>query len=155
MTVIATKNDAQVLSGVLMDDLAGLVLDHNFAHRQTLTEASATDVKIGDVVVYDSVNDQWELAATGATLDGDSPLGFGLGVVVGFESLGDTYTQNMTSGNVVVLYQGAVNVKEAGLNFGGLNGTETAAAKAQLGKQGIKLMATTSGVETSFYSASV
>jgi len=155
MTVIATKNDAQVLSAVLMDDLAGLVLDHNFAHRQTLTEGSATDVKIGDVVVYDSANDQWELAATGATLDGDSPLGFGLGVVVGFESLGDTYTKNMTTGNIVVLYQGSVNVKEAGLDFGTLNTAETASAKAQLGRQGIKLMKTSTKLDSSFYSASV
>ena len=152
MTVIATKNDAQVLSGVLMDDMAGLVLDFNFAHRQTLTEAAATDVKLGDVVVWDT--DHWELAATGATLTGDSPLGYGLGIIVGFESLGDTYTKNMTTGNVVVLYQGAANVKEVGLDFGTLNGTETDAAKAQLGKQGIKLKATTQRLETSFYSAS-
>lgn len=153
MTVIATKNDAQVLSGVLMDDMAGLVLDYNFAHQQTLTEAAATDVTIGDVVVWDT--DHWELAATGATLTGDSPLGYGLGVVVGFDSLGDTYTKNMTSGNVVVLYQGPVNVKEVGLAFGTLNGTETAAAKVQLAKQGLKLKATSSKLESSFYSASV
>lgn len=155
MTVIATKNDAQVLSGVLMDDMAGLVLDYNFAHQQTLTEAAATDITIGDVVVWDSVNGYWELAATGATLTGDSPLGYGLGVVVGFESLGDTYTKNMTSGNVVVLYQGPVNVKEVGLAFGTLNGTETTAAKVQLAKQGLKLKATSSKLESSFYSASV
>lgn len=153
MTVIATKNDAQVLSGVLMDDMAGLVLDYNFAHQQTLTEAAATDITIGDVVVWDT--DHWELAATGATLTGDSPLGYGLGVVVGFESLGDTYTKNMTSGNVVVLYQGPVNVKEVGLAFGTLNGTETTAAKVQLAKQGLKLKATSSKLESSFYSASV
>ena len=115
MTVIATKNDAQVLSGVLMDDMAGLVLDFNFAHRQTLTEASATDVKLGDVVVWNT--DRWEKAANLATLDSTSPLGYGLGIVVGFESLGDTYTKNMTTGNVVVLYQGPVNVKEVGLSL--------------------------------------
>ena len=153
MTVIATKNDAQVLSGVLMDDMAGLVLDFNFAHRQTLTEASATDVKLGDVVVWNT--DRWEKAANLATLDSTSPRGYGLGLVVGFESLGDTYTKNMTTGNVVVLYQGPVNVKEVGLDFGTLDATETAAAKAQLGKQGIKLKATTDRLETSFYSASV
>lgn len=153
MTVIATKNDAQVLSAVLMDDLAGLVLDHNCAHMETLTQGSATDVKLGDVVVYDT--DHWELAANTATLDGDSPLGFGLGIVVGFESLGDTYTKNMTTGNIVVLYQGAVNVKEAGLDFGTLDATETAAAKSQLGKQGIKLMKTSTKLDSSFYSASV
>lgn len=153
MTVIATKNDAQVLSGVLMDDMAGLVLDYNFAHQQAFEAASATDVKLGDVVVYDT--DHWELAANLATLDGNSPLGYGLGVVVGFESLGDTYTKNMTTGNVVVLYQGPVNVKEVGLDFGTLDGTETAAAKVQLGKQGIKLKATSSKLESSFYSASV
>ncbi|QDP64756.1 MAG: hypothetical protein GOVbin2917_71 [Prokaryotic dsDNA virus sp.] len=152
MTVIATKNDAQVLSGVLMDDMAGLVLDFNFAHRQTLTEAAATDVKLGDVVVWDT--DHWEKATNLATLDGTSPLGYGLGIVVGFESLGDTYTKNMTTGNVVVLYQGAANVKEVGLDFGTLDATETDAAKAQLGKQGIKLKATTERLETSFYSAS-
>ncbi len=155
MTVIATKNDAQVLSGVLMDDLTGLVHDHNYSAMQTLTQGAATDVKIGDIVVYDSVNGYWELAANLATLDGNSPLGYGLGVVVGFESLGDTYTKNMTTGNVVVLYQGPVNVKEVGIDFGTLDGTETAAAKVQLGKQGIKLKATSSKLESSFYSASV
>lgn len=153
MTVIATKNDAQVLSGVLMDDLTGLVHDHNYSSMQTLTQGAATDVKIGDVVVYDSVNGYWELAANLATLDADSPLGFGLGIVVGFDSLGDTYTKNMTTGNVVVLYQGAVNVKEAGLDFGTLDATETDAAKVQLGKQGVKLKATSAKLTSSFYSA--
>ena len=153
MTVIATKNDSQVLSGLLMDDVAGLVHDFNFAHSQTLTQASATDVKIGDVVVYDT--DHWELAANTATLDGDSPLGYGLGVVVGFESLGDKYTQNMTTGNVVVLYQGMANVKETGLDFGTLNTAETAAAKAQLGKQGIKLKSVATKLDNSFYNSTL
>lgn len=153
MTVIATKNDAQVLSGVLMDDMAGLVLDYNFAHLQAFEAASDTDVSLGDVVVY--VTDHWELASTGATLTGDSPLGYGLGIVVGFESLGDDYTKNMSTGNVVVLYQGAVNVKEVGLSFGTLDETETSAAKVQLGKQGIKLKTTTEKLTSSFYSAEV
>lgn len=153
MTVIATKNDSQVLSGLLMDDVAGLVHDFNFAHFQTLTQGAATDVKIGDVVVYDT--DHWELAVTTATLDGDSPLGYGLGVVVGFESLGDKYTQNMTSGNVVVLYQGMANIKESGLDFGTLIEAEVLAAKTQLGKQGLKLKATAASLENSFYNSSL
>jgi len=155
MTVIATKNDSQVLSGLLMDDVAGLVMDFNFAHKQAFEAASATDVTIGDLVVWDAANGYWELAATGATLDGDSPLGFGLGVVVGFESLGDEYTKNMTTGNVVVLYQGMANVKAAGLGYNSLNAGEQAAAVTQLGKQGIKVKSVAARLTTSFYSASV
>lgn len=153
MTVIATKNDSQVLSGLLMDDVAGLVMDFNFAHKQTLTEGSATDVTIGDLVVWNT--DHWELAATTDALDGDSPLGFGLGVVVGFESLGDEYSKNMTSGNVVVLYQGMANVKASGLRYNDLTGAEQTAAVTQLGKQGIKVKSVAAGLTTSFYSASV
>lgn len=153
MTVIATKNDANVLSGVVMDGMEGLVHDFNYAHFQTLTEGSATTVSLGDVVVWDT--DHWEKATTTATLDATSPVGFGLGIVVGFESLGDKYSQEMTSGNVVVLYQGPVNVKEVGLDFGTLDAGETDTAKGQLAKQGIKLKATTEKLETSFYSASL
>lgn len=150
MTVIATKNDKHVLSGVLMDDVAGLVMDFNFAHKQTLTEGSEATVTLGDLVVWDT--DRWELAATGATLDGDSPLGFGLGVVVGFESLGDEYSKDMTTGNVVVLHQGMVNVKASGLRYGSLNASEQAAAKTQLGKQLIKIKDVASEVAVTHYS---
>lgn len=153
MTVIATKNDQQVLSGLLMDDVSALVHDFNFAHGQTLTEASETTITLGDIVVWDT--DHWELAANLATLDGNSPLGFGLGVVVGFDSLGDKYSQAMTTGNVVVLHQGMVNVKATGLRYGTLNATEQAAAKVQLGKQLIKVKDVSAKLDTSFYSASV
>lgn len=153
MTVIATKNDAQVLSGLVMDDMAGLVMDFNYAHGQTLTEASEATVTIGDLVIWNT--DHWELAANLDTLNGDSPLGFGLAIVVGFESLGDKYSQAMTSGNVVVLHQGAVNVKSTGLRYGTLSAAEQIAARTQLGKQLIKVKDVSAKLTSSFYSASV
>ncbi len=148
MTIIATKNDKQVLSGVLMDDMSGLVQDFNFTYA-TLTEAGATTVTLGDVVVWDT--DHWELAATTDTLDGDSPIGFGLGVVVGFDSLGDVYSKEFTTGNVVVLVQGPVNVKSTGLRYNTLNASEQAAAVTQLGKQGVRVKAVSAGLTSTFY----
>lgn len=156
MTVIATKNDKEVLSGLVMDDVAGLVHDYNYAHGQTLTEASETTVEIGQIVVWET--DHWEVVQNLDTLTGDGAAetgGYGLAVVVGFDALGDQYSKAITSGNIVVLYQGMVNIKESGLKYGTLDSAEQTAAKVQLAKQGLKLKTTANSLGTSFYSSSL
>lgn len=156
MTVIATRNKT-VLSSVLMDDVAGLVMDYNIAHGQTAQEASDTEYTLGQVVIWDT--DHWEALATTDVLTGGSTADTAnhpLAVVVGFDSLGDTSTGTVGTGgtDVVLLYQGPANIKEAGLVLdAGLTGGEVTAAKAQLASQGLKLKAVSTQVDVSYYSA--
>lgn len=156
MTVIATKEKG-VLSSVVMDDINALVHDYNYAYGQTATEASDTEYKLGQVVIWNT--DHWEILKTGDVLTGASGVataGAPIAVVVGFSALGDGLTGTVTSGgnDVVVLYQGAVNVKESGLIFdGGLSAGEVTAAKVQLAKQGLTLKAVASQVAVTEYNA--
>ena len=155
MTVIATKQ--KVLSSVLMDDVNALVHDYNYAHGQEAREGSDTTYSLGQVVVWDT--DHWEILKTGVALSGGSTAATAnnpLAVVVGFDSLGDSFDETVGSSNrnVVVVYQGAVNVKEAGLVLdAGLSGAEETAAKEQLAAQGIKLAQAASKVASNFYGA--
>lgn len=156
MTVIATKNK-NVLSSVLMDDMAGLVADYNVAHGQTAQEAADTTYTVGQVVIWNT--DHWEILKTTDVLTGGSTAATAnhpLGVVVGFDSLGDKGTATVGTGGTqaVILYQGPANIKEAGLVLdAGLSGAEVTAAKTQLASQGLKLKDVAAKVAVSYYSA--
>lgn len=156
MPVIATKNK-NVLSSVVMDDVAGLVADYNFAHGQTIGAASNTTFTVGQVVIWK--NSRWELLANADALTSTSTAataGATLAVVVGFDALGDegTAVAGSAGRDAVVLYQGPVNIKEQGLIFAaGVLAPQQAAAKAVLAKQGLKLKTVASTVAVTHYSA--
>lgn len=156
MPVIATKNK-NVLSSVVMDDVAGLVADYNFAHGQTVEEAANTTYTVGQVVIWNT--DHWEILQNADALTTTSTAataGATLGVVVGFDALGDVGTATVGSAgrDAVILYQGPVNIKEQGLVFAGtVLAAQQNAAKALLAKQGLKLKTVASTVAVTHYSA--
>lgn len=157
MAVIATSTP--MLSSVLMGDSTSLVQDYNYA-RVDAKEAAAVDYKLGQVVVYNGTDAMKILEAadfSGSALsatDSLFPDGALLGVVVGFDSLGDAFTAEVgtVAREVNGLFRGIVAVKEAGLVFdAGLSTPQIAAAKKQLEKQGIDVKAVGAAVTSSFY----
>jgi hypothetical protein len=155
MTVIATK-DKNVLSSVLADDMNGLVADYNFAHGQTAGEAANTEYKVGQVVIWST--NRWEILANADTINTVSTAataGKSLGVVVGFDSLGDVGTATVGSAgrDVVVLYQGPAKIKEQGLVFAaGVGAPKVAEAKAALAAAGLKLVNVAATLAVTHYS---
>jgi len=158
MAVIATSTP--MLSSVLMGDSTSLVPDYNYA-RVACKEAAATDYVLGQVIVYNGTDAMKALKAADfdindliITTDSLFPDGALLGVVVGFDSLGDAWTASVgtTAKTVNGLFRGVVGVKENGLKFdAGLSTVQVAAAKKQLEKQGIDIKAVGAAVTSSYY----
>lgn len=159
MAVIATSTP--MLSSVLMGDSTSLVQDYNYSFV-TAKEAADAEYKLGQVVVYNGTDAMKILKATdftaGAlnTTTSTLPDGSLLGVVVGYESLGDEWEKTIgtTATKVCVLFRGVSAVKENGLVFdAGVAGADLAAAKQQIQKQGIDIKAVGAAVTSSFYGA--
>lgn len=157
MAVIATSTP--MLSSVLMGDSTSLVPDYNYA-RVACKEAAAADYVLGQVIVYNGTDAMKILKAADFTVNALNPTdslfpdGALLGVVVGFDSLGDAWTASVgtTAKTVNGLFRGVVGVKENGLKFdAGLSAGQIAAAKKQLEKQGIDVKAVGAAVTSSYY----
>ena len=158
MAVIATSTP--MLSSVLMGDSTSLVPDYNYA-RVAAKEAAPADYVLGQVIVYNGTDAMKILKAADFTVNALNPTdslfpdGALLGVVVGFDSLGDAWTAEIGTSAVDVngLFRGIVGVKENGLVFdAGLSAGQIAAAKKQLEKQGLDIKAVGAAVTSSFYS---
>lgn len=158
MPVIAVRNK-NVLSSVVMDDVAGLVADYNFAHGQTIGAASDTEFTVGQVVVWK--NNRWEILANADAADGTSTAataGAPVGVLVGFNALGDVGVKTVGSAGhpAVILYQGPVNIKEQGLLFAASVGApKRAEVKLALSKQGMKLRTVAQTLEVTHYQPTI
>jgi hypothetical protein len=165
MTKIATTKP--FLSTVLMADATSLVPDYNYV-QVDLKEASATTIKLGQVVVWngtdafrslvngDFTNDTTLTAPAGvSTLPDRGPLG----VVVGFNgSIGGEYDASVgtTAVKAFVLFRGPVAVKDThadgGLQFAaGVVAARQATAKALLEGKGIDVKSVAAQVSSSFY----
>ena len=157
MAVIATSTP--MLSGVLMGDSTSLVQDFNYS-RVAAKEAADATYSLGQVIVYNGTDAMKILKAADFTVndlnatDSLFPDGALLGVVVGFDSLGDAYsaTVGTTAVEINALFRGIAAVKENGLVFdAGLSAGQIAAAKKQLEKQLIDVKAVGASIASSFY----
>jgi hypothetical protein len=160
---MATISSRQpVLSSVLMQDSFHTVENFNY-QIVSFEEAADTTLAIGTVVVWDTTDSVFRvlLNADVASLPTTSSLANGapIGVVVGFDSLGDAYDKEFvaaTSGNVVVLFRGLASVKDAGLKLdAGVTAPNKALVLKQLEKQDIAVKAASVAVSSDFYSASI
>lgn len=149
-----------VLSSVLMQDSFNVVENFNYA-VSVLEETADTTIAIGTVVVWDTDHFRTLLNADVASLPTDSDLanGAGVAIVVGFDSLGDSYDKEFvadTSDAVTLLFRGLASVKSSGLKFdAGVSGANQALVLKQLEKQDIAVKAATAAVATSFYNSVV
>lgn len=160
MAVIATSTP--MLSSVLMGDSSSLVQDYNYAFVNA-KEAADTAYTLGQVVVYNGtdalrvlVNGDFTSDTVITSTDSNLPDGAVLGVVVGFDSLGDQWTKTIgtTATKVCVLFRGITAVKETGLVFAaGVITARRNTAKKQIEKQGIDIKAVGASVTSSFYGA--
>lgn len=157
MAVIATSTP--MLSSVLMGDSTSLVPDYNYA-RVPAKEAAAANYVLGQVIVYNGTDAMKILKAADFTVnvlnptDSLFPDGALLGVVVGFDSLGDAWTKSIgtTASTLNGLFRGIVGVKENGLVFdAGLSEGQVTAAKKQLEKQGVDIKAVGAAVSATYY----
>lgn len=157
MAIIATSTP--MLSGVLMGDSTSLVPDFNYS-QVAAKEAADTEYKLGQVVVYNGTDAMRILKATDFTVnelnatDSLFPNGALLGVVVGYEALGDAYTATIgtVAGKVNALFRGIAGVKQNGLVFdAGLSAGQIASAIKQLEVQNIDVKEVGAAVTSSFY----
>ena len=125
MAVIATTTS--MLSSVLMTDSSQLSQDFNYVYANA-KEASAADVKLGQVVLWngtdafrilknaDFSNDTTLTATAGAGFPDDKSR---LAVVVGFDAVGSDYVKSVgtTAVKVALLFRGQASLKKTGLVF--------------------------------------
>lgn len=158
MAIIATSTP--MLSSVLMSDSSSLVQDFNYAFVDA-KEASDTEYTLGQVVVYNGtdavrklVNGDFTNDTTITETGSNLPNGAVIGVVVGFDSLGDAYsaTVGTSAKKVCVLFRGIAAVKEDGLVFAaGVTAPRIATTKLTLQKADIDIKAVGASVSSSFY----
>lgn len=134
------------LSAVLMADATSLVPDFNYA-EVNLKEAAATDLKLGQVVVYNGTDAYRILKNADFTSDTvltapagipSLPDGGAIGVVVGFNgSIGGEYVASVgtTAVKAFVLFRGPVAVKDTHTDGGLVFDAGVVAARQGLTKR--------------------
>jgi hypothetical protein len=134
------------LSSVLCADATSLVPDFNYA-EVSLKEAAATDLKLGQVVVYNGTDAYRILKNADFTSDTvltapagipTLPDGGAIGIVVGFNgSIGGEYVASVgtTAVKAFVLFRGPVMVKDTHTDGGLVFDAGVVAARRQLIKR--------------------